>query len=113
MGAKSVLCELSDLPEFGSARLPRNADPHDHGLCVVRQSDRVFAYLNRCPHTLAPLDWEEGDFLDWDGELIVCSWHGARFRIEDGYCVSGPCAGQSLTPQALRLEAGQVLLASD
>jgi nitrite reductase/ring-hydroxylating ferredoxin subunit len=33
------------------------------------------------------------------------------FRVEDGYCIDGPCTGDSLTPLALEIDAGgQVVL---
>jgi nitrite reductase/ring-hydroxylating ferredoxin subunit len=28
----------------------------------------------------------------------LCHQHGALYRLNDGKCVSGPCAGESLTP---------------
>ena len=36
--------------------------------------------------------------------------HCALFRIEDGYCVAGPCVDRSLTPVKLRIEDGRVML---
>ena len=36
-------------------------------------------------------------FLDPSNSLIQCATHGALFLIENGECVAGPCAGQSLT----------------
>jgi nitrite reductase/ring-hydroxylating ferredoxin subunit len=49
-------------------------------------------------------------FLDIDGGFIQCSVHGALFQIENGFCVRGPCAGQSLQPVALEISDGQVYL---
>lgn len=99
-----TLGRLDQIPEEGSARLPFAGDSHGHGLCVIRKAQTVVAYLNRCPHTSAPLDWVVGQFLDDMGH-IQCSLHGARFRISDGYCISGPCAGQSLTAVPLTVTA--------
>lgn len=103
------LCRLDEIPDGDSARLDFPADSHGHGLCVVRQGDTVKAYLNRCPHTGAAMDWLPGRFLDADGEEIVCSLHGARFQVSDGLCVAGPCLGQHLTRVALDCEEGQLL----
>jgi nitrite reductase/ring-hydroxylating ferredoxin subunit len=36
--------------------------------------------------------------------------HGALFRPEDGFCVSGPCAGESLKQLKLELRDGAVWL---
>ncbi len=105
-----VLCALSDLPEDGAARLAFPGDTHGHGLCVVRRQGRLHAYLNRCPHRQAPMDWLPGRFLDASGKFIQCALHGARFEIKNGRCVAGPCLGQHLQAVRLLIDGGQVLL---
>lgn len=102
------LCRLDDLPPSGSQRVAFPGDSHAHGLCVVRQGEVLYAYLNRCPHQDMAMDWLPGRFLDAAGEHIVCSMHGARFRVRDGYCVSGPCEGQCLVSVRLETRAGIV-----
>lgn len=78
--------------------------------CVfaVHKEGYVYAYINRCPHTGAPLDWQPHMFLSPDGMHIQCSMHGARFRIEDGLCIAGPCAGRSLKKVMVTIEGGDV-----
>jgi nitrite reductase/ring-hydroxylating ferredoxin subunit len=39
----------------------------------------------------------------------LCSSHGALFRIVDGVCIAGPCAGQRLWPWPVKVEDDQVL----
>lgn len=108
MSQGEILCRLEDLPAEGSLRLHFGDDEYGHGLCVVRSAGRTFAYLNRCAHMDTAMDWVPGEFLDASGEFIVCAMHGAHFRIEDGYCVLGPCQGQFL--RAVRVvEDGQHL----
>ena len=34
--------------------------------------------------------------MDDDRVHLLCHSHGALYRTRDGYCVSGPCIGQSL-----------------
>ncbi len=63
---------------------------------IVQKDAQFYAYKNNCPHTGAPLDWVEHQFLDLDGALIQCAMHDARFNIEDGLCIAGPCVGDSL-----------------
>jgi nitrite reductase/ring-hydroxylating ferredoxin subunit len=79
---------------------------------LVRKGDRVFAYFNTCPHVEnAPLPWRKDEYLNKEKTHIVCSGHGAEFDIENGYCVLGPCLGQSL--QAINVEVngdGQIFL---
>ncbi len=80
---------------------------------VVRRDDECFAYRNRCPHTGSPLDWVEHQFLDLDGTLIQCAVHDARFLIDTGECVFGPCPGASLEALPIRVEAGNIYLIGD
>jgi nitrite reductase/ring-hydroxylating ferredoxin subunit len=63
---------------------------------IVKNDYAYFAYRNSCPHTGAPLDWVEHQFLDSDKSLIQCAVHDARFFIDTGECVFGPCPGESL-----------------
>lgn len=104
------LCAFGDLESPGSARFDPEPRPGHHGLCLVRAGSRVFGYVNSCPHTGGPLDWQPGRFLSAEGDLIQCSTHGALFRIEDGYCVFGPCAGASLTPVELVRQGDDIYL---
>ncbi|MBL8259455.1 MAG: Rieske (2Fe-2S) protein [Candidatus Competibacteraceae bacterium] len=90
------LCRLDELPEGQSKGVTVRPDARYADLLVVRTAEGVFAYRNRCPHTGAPMEWEPDQFLDYTGTAIQCGIHGALFRIDDGYCVSGPCARQSL-----------------
>lgn len=106
-----ALCRLADIADGASAGfVATRPDGVRVAVLAVRQGDRVYAYVNSCPHTLAPLDFHPGRFLNLDKTLIQCSNHGALFRIEDGFCVKGPCAGKSLAPLAVAVEHGTVHL---
>ncbi len=72
--------------------------------------DHVFVYVNRYGGTGLPLDFRPGQFLDHSRTHILCTNHGAVFRIEDGFCVSGPCAGTSLRRPATEVLNGTVYL---
>ena len=67
---------------------------------VLRHDGRVVAYLNRCQHVPAEMDWLPGEFLDAEREYIICSIHGATYRPDDGRCVGGPCGRSRLTVHA-------------
>lgn len=75
---------------------------------LVRRAGVLRTYLNSCPHQLTPLETFPDKFLNEDGSLFVCSTHGARFRVEDGYCVSGPCVGKSLAPIPHEIHDGTI-----
>lgn len=104
------LCRLEDLPELSSKAftIEGNAGPEE--IFLVRQGAQVFGYRNQCPHTGGPLDWVPDQFLDLDKRFIQCATHDARFRIEDGFCVAGPCAGQGLMAVPLRVVNGRVMV---
>lgn len=92
------LCTLGALPDPGAKGFEfEQADGELLRLFVVRKGAVLAAYVNRCPHTGAPLEWLPDQFLDLDNSFIECAMHGALFRLEDGYCVRGPCPGRSLT----------------
>ena len=86
------LCAPDELAEGRS----RGFTLAGHKLLAVRRDGVVHIYRNSCPHRGLPLEWREDDFLDNSASLIQCAHHGALFLIENGECVTGPCAGQSL-----------------
>jgi len=105
-----LLCHLDDLDDPGSRGFEAAQAGTPWDLFVVRRDNAVYAYRNSCPHTGAPMDWMPHRFLDLDDAFVQCSIHGALFRPEDGYCVRGPCAGQSLQSLPVMLDSGMVLL---
>ena len=110
---ESPVCRLDEIPDGGAKGLVvPDPDGPPLRVIVLRSGGEVSAYRNRCPHRGTPLDLRPDDFLDRDGRHLVCSTHGALFRREDGYCIAGPCAGDSLEPVAVRVENGIVLVDS-
>ena len=77
---------------------------------VVRRGRLVAACVNSCPHTGGPLDWVPDQFLDLERRHMLCATHGALFRLEDGHCLAGPCAGDQLTAVAVEIVEGVVVL---
>jgi len=108
-GAERHLCRLADLPE-GAARGFPAAPGAFTGLIALRRGDTVRVWVNACPHVGLPLDAVPGRFLDPRGQHLVCGAHGARFRVADGVCVSGPCFGATLEAVSVRIADGAVLV---
>lgn len=102
-----LLCRLDEIPD-GEARGFAAPPGGFTGLFAIRRGARVFAYVNSCPHIGLPLEPVPNRFLDRKKELIVCAAHGARFRVEDGECVSGPCLGDVLEAVPVTLLDGAV-----
>ena len=80
---------------------------------VIRHSGQLYAYKNACPHLGTELDWTEGRFLDSESKYIICSTHGAKFLVENGLCIEGPCVGQSLQSLPCRIEQDNILVSID
>ena len=107
--AGTVLCSLADLADPGSRGFYfREGDKLFLGF-IVRRGEVVAGFIDRCPHAGMPLAMTPDRYLTREGDLILCSSHGALFRPHDGVCVGGPCAGRALTPWPVRVEGGSVL----
>jgi nitrite reductase/ring-hydroxylating ferredoxin subunit len=77
---------------------------------VVRQADKVFGYLNICPHYSSPLNCRAGEFLSEDHSHIRCTMHFAEYRIEDGFGVAGAGEGCWLDPVPVHVEDGIIVI---
>ena len=109
--ARLPLCSRDEIPENGTREFVFDNFTPPYSLFVVRNKDAIHAYENRCPHTGVELNWQPNVFLDAELKHIQCGTHGALFRIEDGFCIYGPCAGASLTP--IRLHIHKEMLYAD
>ncbi|MGB0682652.1 MAG: Rieske (2Fe-2S) protein [Magnetovibrionaceae bacterium] len=109
--ARQPLCALEDIPDGEARGFTVEDDGMKKQVFVVRQGPLVFGYLNVCPHLGTPLNFRPDDFLDTETGRIVCSTHMAEFRIEDGYCLSGPCKEDSLISFPVKVEDGLIQLA--
>lgn len=107
----TVLLALGAIADGQARGIAVEQDGRKQELILVRRGERVFAYVNSCPHIGTPLDTFPDRFLDRTGARLLCSTHGAQFRVEDGYCVGGPCAGRRLARVAVDVVAGDVVLA--
>ncbi len=101
LDVERVICRLADIESPGSRGFTVGAGDWPLRGLVVRVGDEVHGYVNHCPHAV----------LTPDNALILCSSHGALFDKLTGYCIAGPCAGRSLRPVPLTVEAGFVMLA--
>ncbi|MEO7150187.1 MAG: Rieske 2Fe-2S domain-containing protein [Burkholderiaceae bacterium] len=107
--APLALCRTDALAERGDAHVfdvLHRGEPAT--AFVLRHDGRLVAYLNRCVHIQAEMDWQPGRFLDSDRAFILCSIHGASYEPHSGRCAGGPCGRGSLTPIAVTEIAGRV-----
>ncbi|HET6431598.1 Rieske (2Fe-2S) protein [Dyella sp.] len=104
------LCRLHDIPDGEAIAVDAALPDGEENLIVWRRGEAVHAYLNICPHAGRRLDWAPGKFLLSKGAL-VCAAHGASFTASSGWCVGGPCRGQSLRRVPVTVRDGEVRLA--
>ena len=106
--SRRALCRLDAIPDPGSRGFAIGTEAGTISLFLVRAGGTVAAYENSCPHTGGPLDWVPGRFLTREKDRILCATHGALFRIADGACLSGPCAGERLRALPVSIADGMV-----
>ena len=93
---KYLACSLESLKNAKSIGVELDLENVSAQYFLIYYENRVFSYLNRCPHTGINLDWNPNQFLDTSNQFIQCSTHGALFNIENGLCLRGPCLGDKL-----------------
>jgi nitrite reductase/ring-hydroxylating ferredoxin subunit len=106
-----VLCSLAELEETGSRGFAVGEGDWPLRGFLVKTASGVAAFVNCCPHAGHPLNFRPHKFLTPDRNLILCCSHGALFERDQGLCIAGPCAGQSLTRVPVEVLNGYVLLA--
>jgi nitrite reductase/ring-hydroxylating ferredoxin subunit len=91
-----TVCSIDEIPCETARGFTIKTKTSQINIIVLKISHKVYLYENRCPHVGTPLDWVPDQFLDESQSLIQCATHGALFRPDNGYCLAGPCKGQSL-----------------
>lgn len=110
---KIYLCQTSELEEYQTREFTVEIAEDSLNFFLLKQDGDIRAYLNFCPHLGIPLNWQPDEFMSMEGTHIQCSTHGALFQLEDGYCFSGPCRGESLTPLNIEIsESDEIYLVS-
>lgn len=107
------LAAVDAIPSRGLLFTYRDGPFRSTGI-LVRCEGGVRAWRNECRHLAVRLDRDtEGSLFDRDGELLMCQFHGALYRPDDGMCVAGPCAGSRLRPLPIQLLGNEVWLVGE
>ncbi len=80
---------------------PFRLEGQDFDVLILRIDDKLYAYKNACAHMGMPLD---GGMIE--DEVLTCPWHGFRFDLTSGECLTVPQA--QLEPYPLRIDDGVV-----
>lgn len=71
------------------------------GAIISNTDGKLFAYRNSCPHMGQPLD---GGAVE--GDTLTCPFHGFKFLLESGECITAPQV--QLQPFPLKVIDGKV-----
>ncbi len=108
----SDVCALSDVADGKSRVVPFGRVWDGLEVIVVREGSRVSGYINECAHMSVPLNLLDDFRTETSAYRILCDHHYAAFRFSDGYCLEGPCQGESLIAVPLAVRGARVVIAS-
>jgi phenylpropionate dioxygenase-like ring-hydroxylating dioxygenase large terminal subunit len=82
--------------EYVRMRLPMTIEERGRRFRIVELDGKLIAHATVCPHTLGPL----GTTTVTNG-IVECPWHGFRFDIVTGKCVSGQTCSLAPAPKII------------
>ena len=94
-----LVTSLAEIPEQGVLDLKLEG----HKLLLSRQSDTVQCFHNACSHLGVPIDGGE-----CDNGVLTCPYHGFRFELATGNCLTAPAV--PLRPYPVKVNNGQVFV---
>ena len=106
-----ILCAVEELPDGLCKEFRYGEGAYAFSLLVHRSSTGVKAYVNRCPHFSLPLNTRPNEFVMLDAARVMCAFHGAVFRLDNGYCEAGPAASSFLESVEVIVRNGAVYIA--
>lgn len=106
--SKTALCRLDEIPDGEGRGFTLPARNAEIDVFLIRRGDKVYGYVNSCPHAWTPLDWSPDRFTNMEKSHILCGTHGALFDIATGLCTAGPCKGDKLTPFTISIRDGKI-----
>jgi nitrite reductase/ring-hydroxylating ferredoxin subunit len=109
--AGQILCAVEEIPDGLCKEIRYGEGAYALSLLVHRSRTEVRAYVNRCPHFSVPLNNRPGEFVMMDGARVMCAFHGAVFRLDNGYCEAGPAATSFLEVVEVVVRDGSVCVA--
>jgi nitrite reductase/ring-hydroxylating ferredoxin subunit len=104
------LCALGEIVDPGGKSFRFREGSRMFAGFVVRQGQAARGFVDSCPHSAWPLAPLDDRYLTRDGRHILCSGHGALFRL-DGHCVAGPCVGDDLQAWPVEVRGDEVFTA--
>jgi nitrite reductase/ring-hydroxylating ferredoxin subunit len=107
----SVLADIAALPDHGGKAIQYKADDGKVLNIFIQKIEGVIAaYENVCPHAGTPLNLFNDKFLDLDNKYLLCRTHGAKFDVNTGECIAGPCKHEFLRKIAFEIKDGRFVI---
>jgi nitrite reductase/ring-hydroxylating ferredoxin subunit len=106
----TLLCRMDSVPDGACKELRYGEGDGLFSLLLHRRGAGIRAYVNSCPHFSLPLNAHPDKFLLLADARIMCAWHCAVFRLDDGRCIAGPAQGTGLEPVPVAVVDGQIYL---
>ena len=94
---KNILAKvpISKILNLDTLLVPIKNNEDDLQIIVTNYKNKIYAYLNSCPHDTRPL-CKEAEYLWTKKKQLQCMHHQALFNPQDGQCIKGPCEGDYL-----------------
>lgn len=108
----TTLGPLEDIPDRQAKEYVFGRGTTVFSMFVVRRAERVYGYLNICPHFSSPLNCRAGQFLNEAGTRIRCTMHFAEFRVEDGFGIAGAAENCWLDPVPVHVQEGHIVISA-
>ncbi len=97
-GALVTVGRVEEVPEGRGATIELEGGAE---LALYHVAGRFYAIENFCPHRGAPL--ADGNL---SGLTVECDWHGWRFDLTDGRCLTRP--NENIQAYEVRIEDGWI-----
>jgi nitrite reductase/ring-hydroxylating ferredoxin subunit len=108
--AGTQLCPVNSVEDGGCRELRFGNGDGMFSILLHRQGEAIRAFVNSCPHFSLPLNSRPDIFFVMPEARVMCAWHCAVFRLEDGRCLEGPARGMSLEAVPVTTNGGFIVL---
>lgn len=107
------LAKLSDIADGEVLLVSLESGQQPFLAILLRSGEKAYAYVNRCAHIGVPLATQAQYLYAKPHQTFSCSVHYARYRWEDGFCISGDCEGESLLKIPVEVQDGNIIVTHD
>ena len=104
------VCRVEDINPESGKEVNVNTGSSMLWLMLFVRDGEVLAFHNRCPHQGRALNFAPDKFLFTPDGQLMCSHHGAAFKLPEGRCTAGPCKNSLLESVPVTVTDGVVFI---